>query len=56
MTTPASRASLRELMTRMGHSTPRAALIHQHMVNGRDREIADRLGSMIRKTRGDADS
>ncbi|GAA3822403.1 hypothetical protein GCM10022206_70710 [Streptomyces chiangmaiensis] len=25
-------ASLREPMTRMGHSTPRAALIHQHMV------------------------
>jgi hypothetical protein len=43
-------------MTRMGHSTPRAALIYQHMVNGRDREIADRLGSMIRKERGDAGS
>ncbi|MER5181870.1 tyrosine-type recombinase/integrase [Streptomyces sp. NPDC002896] len=51
-TLAASGASLRELMTRMGHSTPRAALIYQHMVNGRDREIADRLGSMIRKTRG----
>ncbi|WP_347242219.1 tyrosine-type recombinase/integrase [Streptomyces sp. IB2014 016-6] len=49
----ASGASLRELMTRMGHSTPRAALIYQHMVNGRDREVADRLGSMIRQTRGD---
>ncbi|MFJ4984388.1 tyrosine-type recombinase/integrase [Streptomyces sp. NPDC088732] len=55
-TLAASGASLRELMTRMGHSTPRAALIYQHMVNGRDREIADRLGSMIRKARGDADS
>ncbi|MFC9603887.1 integrase [Streptomyces niveus] len=33
---------------------PRAALIYQHMVDGRDREIADRLGSMIRQTRGDA--
>ncbi|MEV7152067.1 tyrosine-type recombinase/integrase [Streptomyces sp. NPDC093084] len=52
-TLAASGASLRELMTRMGHSTPRAALIYQHMVNGRDREIADRLGSMIRKERGD---
>ncbi|WP_445280486.1 integrase [Streptomyces sp. DSM 118148] len=38
------------------HSTPRAARIYQHMVNGRAREIADRLGSMIRKERGDADS
>ncbi|GEK00371.1 site-specific integrase [Streptomyces sp. 1-11] len=55
-TLAASGASLRELMTRMGHSTPRAALIYQHMVNGRDREIADRLGSMIRKERGDVDS
>ncbi|MFJ5213677.1 tyrosine-type recombinase/integrase [Streptomyces sp. NPDC088354] len=55
-TLAASGASLRELMTRMGHSTPRAALIYQHMVNGRDREIADRLGSMIRKARGDTDS
>ncbi|WP_055490356.1 tyrosine-type recombinase/integrase [Streptomyces sp. TP-A0356] len=55
-TLAASGASLRELMTRMGHSTPRAALIYQHMVNGRDREIADRLGSMIRGERGDADS
>ena len=55
-TLAASGASLRELMTRMGHSTPRAALIYQHMVNGRDREIADRLGSMIRKERGETDS
>ncbi len=36
--------------------TPRAALIYQHMVNGRDREIADRWGAMIRKTRSDVDS
>ncbi|WP_405561533.1 tyrosine-type recombinase/integrase [Streptomyces sp. NBC_01180] len=55
-TLAASGASLRELMTRMGHSTPRAALIYQHMVNGRDREIADRLGAMIRTTRGEVDS
>jgi integrase len=55
-TLAASGASLRELMTRMGHSTPRAALIYQHVVNGRDREIADRLGSMIRKTRGETDT
>lgn len=43
-------------MTRTGHSTPRAALIYQHMVNGRDREIADRLGSMTRKERGESDA
>ncbi|WP_393098316.1 tyrosine-type recombinase/integrase [Streptomyces sp. LN325] len=52
----ASGASLGELMTRMGHSTPRAALIYQHVVSGRDREIADRLGLMIRKTRGGTDT
>ncbi|WP_406354471.1 hypothetical protein [Streptomyces sp. NBC_01635] len=48
--TPASTAGAgtRELMTRMGHSSSRAALIHQHMTSDRDRAIADRLGAMIR--------
>jgi integrase len=41
-------ASTRELMTRMGHSSSRAALIYQHMTSDRDRAIADRLGNMIR--------
>jgi integrase len=41
-------ASTRELMTRMGHSSARAALIYQHMTSDRDRAIADRLGAMIR--------
>ncbi|MFD7440936.1 tyrosine-type recombinase/integrase [Streptomyces sp. NPDC059909] len=49
----ASGASTRELMTRMGHSTARAALIYQHMTNDRDRAIADRLGAMIRQRQGD---
>ncbi|MDH6702074.1 site-specific integrase [Streptomyces griseoviridis] len=35
-------ASTRELMTRMGHSSSRAALIYQHMTSDRDRAIADR--------------
>ncbi|MEV4337473.1 tyrosine-type recombinase/integrase [Streptomyces sp. NPDC049590] len=47
-------ASTRELMTRMGHSSSRAALIHQHMTSDRDRAIADRLGAMIRKSGGNA--
>ncbi|MGW0577934.1 tyrosine-type recombinase/integrase [Streptomyces sp. NPDC002920] len=42
-------ASTRELMTRMGHSSSRAALIYQHMTSDRDRAIADRLGAMIRQ-------
>ncbi|PJM93084.1 tyrosine-type recombinase/integrase [Streptomyces sp. CB01373] len=45
-------ASTRELMTRMGHSSSRAALIYQHMTIDRDRAIADRLGAMIRGSGG----
>lgn len=52
----AAGSSTRELMTRMGHSTARAALIYQHMTADRDRAIADRLGSMIRQRQGDAGS
>ncbi|GAA2103962.1 site-specific integrase [Kitasatospora saccharophila] len=44
-----SGASTKELMTRMGHSTARAALIYQHMTSDRDRAIADRMGEMVRK-------
>lgn len=53
-TLAAAGASTRELMTRMGHSTARAALVYQHMTADRDRAIADRLGSMIRQRQGDA--
>ncbi|MER5485024.1 site-specific integrase [Streptomyces sp. NPDC002812] len=52
----AAGASTRELMTRMGHSTPRAALIYQHMTSDRDRALADRLGSMIRQSQADQGS
>jgi integrase len=53
--TPASAAGAgaRELMTRMGHSSSRAALIYQHMTSDRDRAIVDRLGAMIRGDGGD---
>ena len=37
-------ASLRELMERMGHSSPRAALIYQHRTMQRDKAIADAMG------------
>ncbi|MCX5147227.1 site-specific integrase [Streptomyces sp. NBC_00320] len=47
-------ASTRELMTRMGHSTTRAALIYQHMMSDRDQHIAGKLGEMIRHSRGEA--
>lgn len=48
-------ASTRELMTRMGHSTTRAALIYQHMTSDRDQHIAGKLGEMIRRARGEGD-
>ena len=40
-------ATLRELMARLGHSTPRAALIYQHATGERDKRIADGLNLMI---------
>jgi integrase len=36
----ATGATLAELMARLGHSTPQAALRYQHVAQGRDREIA----------------
>ncbi|GGT21822.1 hypothetical protein GCM10010271_26440 [Streptomyces kurssanovii] len=51
----AAGTSTRELMTRMGHGTARAALIYQHVTADRDRAIADRLGVMIRQRQGGAE-
>jgi integrase len=51
----ATGASTRELMTRMGHNTARAALIYQHMTSDRDQHIAGKLGEMIRESRRDGD-
>ena len=42
-------ASTRELMSRMGHASPRAALIYQHATRERDAEIAARLGAMFER-------
>ncbi|MFJ4929784.1 tyrosine-type recombinase/integrase [Streptomyces sp. NPDC088736] len=44
-------ATTRELMQRMGHSSVRAALVYQHLVNGRDHEIADYVDGQIRKVK-----
>ncbi|WP_329169675.1 site-specific integrase [Streptomyces sp. NBC_01685] len=44
-------ATTRELMQRMGHSSVRAALIYQHLVNGRDQAIAAHVDEQIRKVR-----
>lgn len=40
-------ASLRELMDRMGHSSPRAALIYLHGSDARQRAIADGLNRLV---------
>ncbi|MFF4288245.1 tyrosine-type recombinase/integrase [Streptomyces sp. NPDC001633] len=44
-------ATTRELMTRMGHSTVRAAMIYRHLVGGRDQEIADHVDRLIKKSK-----
>jgi integrase len=43
----ATGASTKELMARMGHSSPRAALIYQHATRGRDAAIAQGLSDLI---------
>jgi integrase len=48
----ASGASLRELMTRIGHASPRAALIYQHANREREREITEALSRRIEAIRG----
>jgi integrase len=46
----ATGASLAELMARLGHSTPQAALRYQHVAAGRDREIAALLSKLAGQT------
>jgi hypothetical protein len=38
-------------MERMGHSSPRAAMIYLHVSKGRSRHIADKLGAQLRAAR-----
>jgi len=47
-------ASLRELMDRMGHSSPRAALIYQHATRERDEAIAAGMGKLLTQARRQA--
>lgn len=39
-------ATTKELMARLGHSSPNAAMIYQHAADDRDRLIAERLAAM----------
>jgi len=41
-------ASTKELMSRMGHASPRAALIYQHATEERDEAIAEGLSQIVR--------
>lgn len=41
-------ASNRELMARMGHSPPKAAVRYQHVMAGRDAAIAAALDDLVR--------
>jgi integrase len=43
-------ASTRELMSRMGHASPRASLIYQHASAERDKAIAEGLAAQIRRS------
>jgi integrase len=45
----ATGASTKELMTRMGHASPRAALIYQHATEERDKTIAEALSDQINR-------
>lgn len=41
-------ATLAELMARLGHTTPAAAMVYQHAAAGRDEEIARKLSDMAK--------
>jgi integrase len=45
-------ASTKELMSRMGHASARAALIYQHATKDRDAEIAGHLSNLVEARRG----
>src|SRR5439155_20398726 len=45
-----SGATTRELMARMGHSSPRAAMIYQHATVDRDRAVAEAMSRLVTPT------
>ena len=45
-----SGATTRELMARMGHSSPRAAMIYQHATSDRDRALAEAMSRLVAPT------
>ena len=49
------RCGPRDLMTRMGHDSERAALIYQHQARGADQRITDAIDSHVQAERGQDD-
>ena len=49
-------ATLAELMNRLGHSTPQAALRYQHAINDRDTQIAHALSQLATAARPPSDA
>jgi integrase len=41
-------ATLKELMARLGHSTPAAAMVYQHAAAQRDKAIAAKLSELAK--------
>jgi integrase len=52
----ATGASTKELMSRMGHASPRAALIYQHATRERDAVIAAALSDLVRGATTDGET
>ena len=48
-----SGTALKDLMTRMGHDSERAALIYQHEARGADQRITDAIDSHVQAERED---
>ena len=51
----ATGATTKELMRRLGHSSPAAALVYQHAADDRDAEIARALDTMLEAAAGEPD-
>ena len=51
----ATGAGTKELMHRLGHVSPQAALRYQHATTARDSTIADGIDALVRAARSDTD-
>lgn len=49
-------ATVAELMSRLGHTTPQMAMRYQHATTERDQSIADKLGALMRSVELEPDA